>query len=290
MECLICGNKASKVVYKGVIRDGAFGNYTKHDVEMHQCRKCGAIFHENSRNKTFYESSEYRERMGQKTDDYAALHDREVLDKLNYTGTDIFREKIVADIGCGGGSFLDFVAGASSEIVGIEPTEAFRKKLAAKGYHMYAYTGEALKDYENKVDVVTSFDVIEHVESPCIFMEECYALCAKGGRAIIGTPTEQPIMRMALGEEYDSFLFSTQHLWVLNKESLEIAAKQAGFKNIEVKYKQRYGLGNLVSWLKNKKPMGNVACPYISESVNRSWMINSEECGLADYIVVYAEK
>lgn len=290
MECRICGNKDSQVVYKGRIRDGAFGNYTNHDVEMHQCQKCGAIYHECSRDKEFYESSEYREKMGQKTDDYAVLHDKEVLDKLNYTGTDIFRDKTVADVGCGGGSFLDFVSGAASQVVGIEPTQAFREKLSGKGYHMYTYVGDALKDYEGKVDVVTSFDVIEHVENPRIFMEECFRLCSKGGRVIVGTPTEHPIMRMALGEEYDSFLFSTQHLWVLNKESLELSAKLAGFRNIEVKYKQRYGLGNLVSWLKNKKPMGNVSYPYISESVNKNWMLNSEECGLADYIVVYAEK
>lgn len=182
---------------------------------------------------------------------------------------------------CGGG--------VASEIVGIEPTEAFRKKLEKKGYRMYAYAEEACIDYENKVDVVTSFDVIEHVENPRVFMEECYRLCAQGGRVIIGTPTEQPIMRMAL-EEYDSFLFSTQHLWVLNKESLELAAKLAGFKNIQIKYKQRYGLGNLIAWLKERRPMGNVDCSYIAESVNRSWMVNSEECRLADYIVIYAEK
>lgn len=248
------------------------------------------MYHENVRSKEFYESSEYRQKMGENTADYEALHDREVLEKLNYTGTDIFRDKIVADIGCGGGSFLDFVSGVASEIVGIEPTEAFRKNCLRKGYHMYAYAEEARIDYENKADVITSFDVIEHVENPCAFMEECYRLCAQGGKVIIGTPTEQPIMRMALGEEYDSFLFSTQHLWVLNKESLEIAAKLAGFKNIEIKYKQRYGLGNLIAWLKERRPMGNVAYSYIAESVNKSWMTNSEECGLADYIVIYAEK
>lgn len=91
-------------------------------------------------------------------------------------------------------------------------------------------------------------------------------------------------------EGFDSFLFSTQHLWVLNKASLELSARRVGFINIKTKYKQRYGLGNLVSWLKNKKPMGNVICPYISESVNQNWIVDSEQHGLADYIVLYSEK
>lgn len=290
MECKICGSKNYKIEYKGKIRDGSFGNYTKDDVEIYKCCSCGAMYHENMRSSEFYESSEYRQKMGENTGDYEVLHDRDVLEKLNYTGTDVFRDKIVADIGCGGGSFLDFVSGVASQIIGIEPTEAFRKKLQAKGYHAYAYTEEAFKDYRNKVDIITSFDVIEHVENPRIFMEECYKLCKIGGKIVIGTPTEQPIMRMALGKEYDSFLFSTQHLWVLNKESLEQAAKLAGFKNIEIKYKQRYGLGNLVSWLKYGKPMGNIDYAFISGSINKSWIVNCEERELADYIVIYAEK
>lgn len=290
MECKICGSKNNKIEYKGKIRDGSFGNYTKDDVEIYKCCSCGAMYHENMRSSEFYEGSEYRQKMGENTGDYEVLHDREVLEKLNYTGTDVFRDKIVADIGCGGGSFLDFVAGVASQIIGIEPTEAFRKKLQAKGYHAYAYTEEAFKDYKNEVDIITSFDVIEHVENPRIFMEECYKLCKIGGRIVIGTPTEQPIMRMALGKGYDSFLFSTQHLWVLNKESLKQAAKLAGFKNIEIKCKQRYGLGNLVSWLKYGKPMGNINYAYISDSINKSWIVNCEERELADYIVIYAEK
>ena len=291
MECKICGCKDSKQIYNGTIRDGIFGNYTQKPVEMWQCCSCGAIYHENiTKSASYYESVEYREKMGEKPGDYEALHDREVLEKLNYTGTDIFRNKIVADIGCAGGSFLDFVSGAADKVIGIEPTSAYHGILLEKGHHVYAYANDALEDFENTVDVVTSFDVIEHVENPVTFLKECHRLLVPGGRIIIGTPTEQPVMRMALGAEYDRFLFSTQHLWILNKESLELSARQAGFKNIHVSYRQRYGLGNLVAWLKHKKPMGNVSWPYISESVSKNWALNCEERELADYIIIYAEK
>lgn len=292
MECKICGNKEYRIVYEGIIRDGCFGKYTKEAVSIYQCGKCGAMYHKNKKadDEAFYESEKYRESMGEKINDYELLHDKEVLEKLQYTGTDIFRNRIVADIGCGGGCFLDFVKGAAFEAIGIEPTEGFREKMKAKGYPVYAYAADAMEKYKNKVDVLTSFDVIEHVKDPLLFLKECYGLCKEGGKVIIGTPTEQPIMRMALGEEYDKFLFSTQHLWILNKESMEIAARLAGFKNVEVKYKQRYGLGNLISWLKNRKPMGNVEYEYIADSVSRNWIANSEERGMADYIVLYAEK
>lgn len=87
MECKICGSKNSEVVYKGIIRDGRFGNYTKEDVEIYKCSQCGARCHENCSSSELYESSEYRQKMGEKITDYEVLHDREVLDKLNYTGS-----------------------------------------------------------------------------------------------------------------------------------------------------------------------------------------------------------
>ena len=292
MNCLICGFDKSKVVYNGIIRDGKFGNYTNHNVDIYKCEKCGVMYHIdlNKNIPDFYTSDAYRTKMGQTVDQYETIHDKEVLDKLNYTGTTIFRNKIVADIGCGGGSFLDYIKGVASDIIAIEPTHDFHKKLKTKGYNVYSYISDAMQYYKNKVDIITSFDVIEHVENPLIFMKDCYNLCSNGGKIIIGTPTEQPIMRMALEEEYDKFLFSTQHLWVLNKQSMIIAAEKAGFLNIRIEYKQRYGLGNLIAWLKYKKPMGNIDCDFISDTISKAWIVNSEERELSDYIVLYAEK
>ena len=290
MKCTICGCGDSKIIYQGRIRDGAFGNYTAEDISIYQCQECGVIYHENTKKDEFYKSVGYRESMGEKIGEYEILHDKEVLDKFRYTGTDIFRNRIIADIGCAGGSFLDFIQGAALETVGIEPTAEFRKVLKKKGHLAYAYAADALGDYRNRTDIVTSFDVIEHVEDPFQFMRECYELLREGGTCIAGTPTEQPVMRMALGEEYDQFLFSTQHLWIFNEESLRRLAEQAGFQNVKVKYYQRYGLGNLISWLKYHKPMGNVKCEYVSDTVDKAWIINSEERKLADYLVIYAEK
>ena len=115
MNCLICGFDKSKVVYNGIIRDGKFGNYTNHNVDIYKCEKCGVMYHIdlNKNIPDFYTSDAYRTKMGQTVDQYETIHDKEVLDKLNYTGTTIFRNKIVADIGCGGGSFLDYIKGVA---------------------------------------------------------------------------------------------------------------------------------------------------------------------------------
>ncbi len=52
----------------------------------------------------------------------AEVPDKETLDKLQYTKTDIFKGKSVADIGCGAGAFLVFLKGVAMNLVAIEPS------------------------------------------------------------------------------------------------------------------------------------------------------------------------
>lgn len=180
MKCGICGSDNTEVIYDDVVRNGGIGKYTGEKYQMYQCQECGTIFHklDEAKSDEYYQSKEYRLEMNETADvdGYDRLHDVEVLEKLEYTGTDIYRNKIVADIGCGGGSFLDFVAGAAKEVVAIEPSKSFRKALSLKGYHTYPYAGDAINGFAGKVDVVTSFDVIEHVNDPVEFMKDVHTL------------------------------------------------------------------------------------------------------------------
>lgn len=292
MTCAICHCPNVDTIYTGKIRGGKYGNYTCEMVDVYQCTQCGIIFHLASETpkKDCYETDSYRQMFGEKASDYYSFHDNEVLPKLQYTGTAIFRDKIVADIGCGGGSFLDFVQGAAKKVIAVEPTRSFHPLLREKGYYTFAYSVQALEKFRNEVDVVTSFDVIEHVEHPLEFLRECYELCKSGGNIVIGTPSEQTITRQILGGVFDQFLFQTQHPWIFNEKSLRFMAEQAGFRNIEVKYKHRYGLGNLLAWLKYQKPMGNVSWDFVSNEMSAVWNAACESNGIADYLVLYAQK
>ncbi len=294
-KCKICGSESIKIEYDGIIRDGGLGKYTPNPVKMFRCNDCKAIWHKPMKDlDEYYTSEEYRLSLEGTVNenDFYSLHDKESIDKLSYTGM-VFRNKTVADIGCGCGAFLDLISGVSKEIIAIEPTEKYREVLARKNYKTYCYASEALNDYKEKVDVVVSFDVIEHVESPIAFMKDVFDLLKKDGIAIIGTPTETPVMRRLLPECYDmKLLFSTQHLWVLSEKSLFEIAKQASFRaeDTNVKYFQRYGLSNVFGWLKYQEPGHNIDSEMISEIMDMSWRRGIEYQGLSDYIVLYVKK
>lgn len=295
MRCKLCANEKISIIYDGVIRNGGLGKYTQNNVPIYQCEGCRVIWHEKlfSDMATYYESEKYREELEGTADEeqFYDLHDKETLDKLSYTGTDIFRHKIVADIGCGCGAFLDYLSGVAKIIIAVEPSESYRKILSRKGFRVYAYAEETLNNYGGGVDVVTSFDVIEHVEDPTVFMDNIYKLLSVGGRAIIGTPTDAPIMRTLLGEVYErKLLFSTQHLWIFSEHNLRTLAENAGFSKIGIKYFQRYGIGNMLGWIRDKKPGTNITDVFISETLDGVWKGQCSDRGLADYIVLYVEK
>ena len=296
MKCKICGGKNIKIIYNGPIRDGGLGKYTKEPVKMYQCDDCNVIWHDKVLNiKDFYESQEYRKSLEGSSEekDFYRLHDKETLDKFQYTGTTIFRNKIVADIGCGCGAFLDYLKGVATEIIAIEPSETYRTIMEKKGFHTYPYAQDikAEKKYWEKIDVATSFDVIEHVEFPFDFLKDIYGMLKNGGKAIIGTPTDAPVMRNLLGEIYEKkLLFSTQHLWVLGEKNLRLMAEKIGFSIIVFKYYQRYGIGNMLGWIRDKVPKSTISASYLTNTLDNAWKSQLEEKGLADYIVLYVTK
>ena len=222
MKCRLCGCEEIRIAYQGRIRDGRVGNYYKDDVRMYQCARCGTIWHEDLKEdyEAFYGSEDYRQSLEgtSEIEDFYRMHDGESLEKLRYTGTEVFRNKVTADIGCGGGAFLDYVNTVAKRVIAVEPSRAYRRAMEEKGFTAFPYTEDALKEYRGKVDVVVSFDVIEHVQDPLKFVAEIFQLLSDGGRAFIGTPTGAPVMRELLGADYESFLFSTQHPWVLGAE------------------------------------------------------------------------
>ncbi|MBR5994347.1 MAG: class I SAM-dependent methyltransferase [Lachnospiraceae bacterium] len=295
MKCSICGCNQVKEIYNGELKTGLLTGWTSKKYSVFQCEKCKTEWNEAYKDldiDAFYESAEYRTRIENdiSPEAYCAKYDKEVLDKLSMTGTGIFRNRTVADIGCGGGSFIDFIKGVAAKTIAIEPSEIYREGLRKKGHTVFAYAENALDEFAESVDVITSFDVIEHVESPYKFIEDAYKLCTKGGQIIIGTPTDYPVLRKMLGEVFDRFIFQVQHPWVLSDEAMLLMAQKAGFKNVRIEYKQKYGLGNLLSWLLDSTPRGDIKYDFIEESVNEAYKKSMSKKDLCEYIILYAEK
>lgn len=296
MTCKLCGSKNVGIVWNAPIRRGGIGDFTEKEIHMYKCEDCGVVWHEPIVDDIgkYYESNTYRDSVDgdHDIDAFYNKHDYEVLNRLEYTGTTLFRNKSVADIGCAAGTFLDYLNGVAKEIIAIEPSEYYRGILKKKGYETYPYAKNCIAERHEKLDVVVSFSVLEHVEDPHGFMTDVYNMLKEGGEAIIGTPSDAPLMCDILGDSiYErEVLYSVQHLFVFSKESIVKLCQNLGFRDVRVETYQRYSLSNFMGWLKNKAPRNVVGEKLFDGTMDAVFKAKVRELGMGDYIVAYLKK
>lgn len=96
----------------------------------------------------------------------------------------VFRaDKKVLDIGCNTGELLDFARSRGCNTAGVEFSESCHGPLAEKGHGCFAELGMVTGRY----DVITAFDVIEHVYDPPRFFSMCRDLLEDDGVLVLLT-------------------------------------------------------------------------------------------------------
>jgi 2-polyprenyl-3-methyl-5-hydroxy-6-metoxy-1,4-benzoquinol methylase len=101
--------------------------------------------------------------------------------------------KRVLDIACGEGyGAVALQKAGAAHVIGVDVSESACMH-ARKRYGLDARTGtaEEIPLPDNFVDVIVSFETIEHVANPNRFLDECFRVLAPGGRLIISTPNKE---------------------------------------------------------------------------------------------------
>lgn len=146
--------------------------------------------------------------------DYS-LNDRAEHNDLNYWHKKVLVHtslsgKRILDIGCGGGAFLDAARELGAEIFGIDPNPLNGILLEKHSIpHFIGYfDAKDEKVIEFQPDIITCFEVIEHLYSPHEILSGAHELLqknAQGGKLILSTPNAFNLMRAL------KFLIQQQH-------------------------------------------------------------------------------
>jgi SAM-dependent methyltransferase len=192
------------------------------------------------------------------------------------------RGKVVADIGCGGGSLLDHIGGVAGETIAVEPDRGFAESLRQRGYRWYASAQDCAAEWRRKVDIAFAIQVIEHVSEPRRFLEGCRDLLAPGGKLIVSTPNRRDILLELLPDDFPPFFYRTQHRWYFDEPSLRLAAQAAGLKVEEIRHVHRYGMANTLLWLRDRRPRGRTALIAVDRNADNMWRNWLEASGRAD--------
>lgn len=292
--CEICHTDDWSSSYEGPIRAGAFATSVEGG-KVAVCGGCGVarLGEELCINARSYESEAYRFAMAQglTAADFFCHADPIQIHHLEAVWPLSLRGLVIADIGCGAGSFVDYVAGLASQIVAIEPTALYHDSLRERGYEVFSYAADATKARPESVDFAVSFQVIEHVQNPREFLGDIAGLLKPGGRLLIATPNREDILMKLLPDEFRPFFYRIAHRWYFDRASLRHCVEAVAALRVErERFLHTYGISNAFSWMKERRPTGNYRLPGIDGTADALWNTYLEVSGQADTLFILAQK
>lgn len=145
----------------------------------------------------------------------------------------------VLDIGCSAGLFLRSL-GEGWAKYGIEPSKAAAseaRKRVPSGEIVNA-TLDSAKLTVQTFDLITMWDVIEHVDSPKAALQTVRSMLAPDGHLVMVTPDIGSLMARAMGRRWPHLIRA--HLYYYDKKTLRLLAQAAGLKVISISRYTRF--------------------------------------------------
>jgi 2-polyprenyl-3-methyl-5-hydroxy-6-metoxy-1,4-benzoquinol methylase len=200
LRCLLCGGSTFTTVWRltgedvrtlwktrGLhLSEGAFGPLTpQRECAQFECCACGFRFFDPSLagNGKFYEELEQR--------DYYVVTRPEFDFALQISRREHL--KSVLDVGGGDGAFLDRARAAGLTTFAVELNAHAAEICARKGHQTLRKLLEDISPREvgGGVDILTLFQVIEHVPDPITFLRQAATLVRSGGIIVVAVPNNR---------------------------------------------------------------------------------------------------
>ena len=206
--------------------------------------------------------------------------------RINQFNNDCY-EKDVLDFGCGWGIFLLNLKKTKS-LTGIDLRENCLDYIRRKRKKITLHNN--LRDLNKKFDIITLFHVLEHMPYQINTLKNLRNYLKKKGKIIIEVPhADDFLLNFDDLIEFKHFTFWSEHLILHTYKSLHLILKRAGFKNIKIRYYQRYGFDNHLGWFVKKKPGGhNFFKKYSSKYSNENYKKNLIELKKTDTLIAEA--
>ena len=177
------------------------------------------------------------------TSEFKPLHDINPL-RLTYIDERCggLRDKLVLDVGCGGGILAEAMAGQGARVTGIDLSE---KALGVARLHQLEsgaevdyrlIAAEALAtDAAGNYDVVTCMELLEHVPEPASTIAACAQLTRPGGMVVFSTINRnaKSYLFAVIGAEYILRLLprgTHDYARFLKPAELAASARRAGLE------------------------------------------------------------
>jgi 2-polyprenyl-3-methyl-5-hydroxy-6-metoxy-1,4-benzoquinol methylase len=216
-NCLICQSENLTIL----------SGYEK--AHLCKCADCNFIF--SRKIPTNEELNNYYENYGvnQYISPLTIKRYNELLDKFEK-----FRKtNKILDVGCGIGHFLEEAKKRGWEVYGTELSEKQAEITSSKGIKTFKGVLSAEDFSIQMFDVVTSFEVIEHINNPIQELKILNRIVRNGGVVYITTPNFNSLLRFKLKAAYNIITYP-EHLSYYTTKTLEKVFNKSGFKKVKI--------------------------------------------------------
>ena len=134
----------------------------------------------------------------------------------------------VLDVGCARGDFLVEMRRRGWTVAGIEPTAHLANEALALGIPVWADELASARVPARRFDLVTLWDVLEHLDDPHADLVRARSLLRPGGRLIVNTPLADGWDARVFGHAWSGW-DAPRHYTVFTRTSLTRLLAGAGF-------------------------------------------------------------
>lgn len=242
INCPLCGVNNFKIKYQSTLTKKDFDpknvqsdlkntltNYKKHS-RIVKCKSCDLVYvnpgeninkllkgYENVIDEEYLETEKYRKIL---SENYLKN-----IKEFKNTGK-------MLDVGCFAGFFLEIAKKNGFDIYGIEPS-IWASELAKK--RKVKIISKSIEDINlpvNNFDVITFWDVIEHLHDPKTAIKKSYNSLKYDGIIALGTPDIESLVAKILGKNNPYLL--RMHLIFFSKKTLKKMLEDSGFRVIKI--------------------------------------------------------
>lgn len=213
-----------------------------------ECRRCGLVYqcprdrdvariYEGVGEDEFYLSSKA---------DRIATSERDADRMERIVGA--VRGKRVCDVGCSYGLFLDCMKARGAETFGVELSS--HQRSVAVNNHPNICPRE-LQDCgypDDHFDLVTLWDVLEHLSSPHAFLKEARRVLRRGGFLVACTPNIESVPAALFGTYWLNF--ARMHFYYFSPKTVTAILHAAGFSVVAIeRHKRVIRPRNAILWM-----------------------------------------
>jgi 2-polyprenyl-3-methyl-5-hydroxy-6-metoxy-1,4-benzoquinol methylase len=224
MACIICNTEDFKLVLR------------KENLTLVRCQKCHLIYLNGLQSNLNIENyAYYNKRINMTKDElYNSITEKRYTALLKKIEAHRKNNEIL-DVGCGEGHFISVAKSMQWHITGIETTPyavEICKKFGLNVMHSGLLGINLQRDY---YDIVTMFEVLEHLESPKKYLNKINSILRRNGILIITTPNFNCLARLLLKERCN--IIHKQHLCYFTPNTVKSLLKECNFKVIDLTVK-----------------------------------------------------